>query len=389
LSEENDLAKMDEKQKDFQVIVIGGSIGGLSAGLTLACKNFDVEIYEKSPGEMKSRGAGLVIQPDMMQYLTEHNISPKEVFGVPATARQYLDEKGQVVMRHANETSFTSWDYIYRQLKDAFPAEKYHFNQRAVEIEQSERKVKVRFENGTTKECDLLVGADGYGSLVRRTYMPESNPIYAGYIAYRGLIEESELDADFASFYAGKFTLYQGANTHILSYFVPGANGELEAGKRRLNWVWYVNKTEAELSKVLLDKDDGQRRWAVPQGFLSDQNATDLRERAVAELPEICARMVLKTREPFVQVIVDLTVPQMVFGRACILGDAAFVVRPHTASGTSKAYNDAISLATSLSYHADGIEAALEHWQYEQIRYARQIVAYGKMLALRSGLGGR
>ena len=380
---------MGEEQKDFRIIVIGGSIGGLSAGLTLACKHFDVEIFEKSAGEMKSRGAGLVIQPDMMQYLMEHNISPKEVFGVPATERQYLNDKGHVVLKHPNDTSFTSWDYIYNQLKDAFPAEKYHFNHEAIKIEQSDKNVRVHFNNGAIKECDLVIGADGYGSLVRQVYLPDHNPVYAGYIAYRGLIEEAELDADLVKFYDGRFTLYQGANTHILSYFIPGANGELEAGKRRLNWVWYINKSDAELQKVLLDKDRRQRSLAVPLGFLSDENINLLRERAMAGLPEISAQMVLKTRTPFVQVIVDLTVPKMVFGRACIIGDAAFVVRPHTASGTSKAYNDAISLATSLSYHRDRIEAALEHWQYEQIRYARQIVNYGKLLALQSGLGQR
>src|SRR6266850_21120 len=344
------MAQTGAELKDLRIIVIGGSIGGLSAGLTLACKNFDVEIFEKSAGEMKSRGAGLVIQPDMMQYLMEYNISPKEVFGVPITERQYLNEQGQVVLKHANDTSFTSWDYIYKQLKDTFPAEKYHFNHQATKVEQSGKDVRVHFDNGAVKECDLVVGADGYDSLVRQTYLPEHNPVYAGYIAYRGLIEEAELGADCVKFYDGRFTLYQGADTHILSYFVPGANGELDAGKRRLNL---------------------------------------LREKAMAGLPEISAQMVMKTRMPFVQVIVDLTVPKMVFGRACIIGDAAFVVRPHTASGTSKAYNDAISLATSLSYHGDRIETALEHWQYEQIRYARQIVNYGKMLALRSGLGRR
>lgn len=91
--------------------------------------------------------------------------------------------------------------------------------------------MKVSFENGTVKECDLLVGADGYDSVVRAKYLPESKAVYAGYIAYRGLIEESELEEDFINFYAGKFSLYQGEDTHILSYLAPGANGELEMGK--------------------------------------------------------------------------------------------------------------------------------------------------------------
>ena len=63
------------------------------------------------------------------------------------------------------------------------------------------------------------------------------------------------------------------------------------------------------------------------------------------ELPE---GRVLATKEPFVQPIYDLSVPRMVFGRVCLLGDAAFVPRPHTAASTSKAVTNAITLAEAI-----------------------------------------
>ncbi len=109
----------------MKIIVIGGSIGGLSASIALSCKGYDVEIYERSSGRMQDRGAGLVIQPDMMDYLQEHHFSTKELFGVPAYERQVLNDKGRPSYTFKNDTSFTSWNYIWQQLKDAFPEDKY------------------------------------------------------------------------------------------------------------------------------------------------------------------------------------------------------------------------------------------------------------------------
>ena len=81
-------------------------------------------------------------------------------------------------------------------------------------------------------------------------------------------------------------------------------------------------------------------------------------QKSIAEriLPEVFGQLVIQTNEPFIQTIYDLSVPRMAFGRVCILGDAAFVLR--TATGVFKATN-VVALAKSIanSSDADVIEA--------------------------------
>ena len=371
----------------MKIIVIGGSIGGLSAGIALGCKGYDVEIYERSTTKMKDRGAGLVIQPDMMNYLQEHHISTKDVFGIPAYERQVLGGDGKPVYTFENDTSFTSWNYIWQQLKDYFPEDKYFYGHQLEKIEEHDKTVTVTFTNGVKKTADLVIGADGYGSLTRASFLPQSEPRYAGYIAYRGLISESELTEEEIAFFENKFSIYPYQHSHILSYMVPGINGELQKGRRLFNWVWYVNKSKEQLDKVLTDKNNLKRKYAVPPTFLSDDSLKDLHELANRELPKILKDRVLQTENPFVQVIVDLLTPKMYQGRVAVLGDAASVVRPHTASGTAKAYREAIALANSLFFYKEDIDKALNHWNAQQVKKANDLAAYGKRLALKSGLG--
>jgi 2,6-dihydroxypyridine 3-monooxygenase len=84
-------------------------------------------------------------------------------------------------------------------------------------------------------------------------------------------------------------------------------------------------------------------------------------KKSIAErvLPTVFGQLVVQTNEPFIQTIYDLSVPRMAFGRVCILGDAAFVPRPHTAAGLSKAATNAVALANSIanSSNVDVVEA--------------------------------
>jgi 2-polyprenyl-6-methoxyphenol hydroxylase-like FAD-dependent oxidoreductase len=95
-------------------------------------------------------------------------------------------------------------------------------------------------------------------------------------------------------------------------------------------------------------------------------------------------KLVRATQEPFVQAILDLGVPQMTFGRVALIGDAAFIPRPHTAASTAKAAANAIALAEALVKHNHNVNKALKSWEPLQLAYGRQLMASGQQLGNRS-----
>ncbi len=150
---------------------------------------------------------------------------------------------------------------------------------------------------------------------------------------------------DLAAEFADRFTFFQAPHTHILCYLIPGPDGSLRPGQRRLNWVWYLNAAPGdELDRVLTDKDGRRREFSVPQGMVAPDMLGWLHDQARRTLPPSFLRLVMATKEPFVQTIHDLAVPKMAFGRVCLTGDAAFVPRPHTAASTAKAAANALAL---------------------------------------------
>jgi 2-polyprenyl-6-methoxyphenol hydroxylase-like FAD-dependent oxidoreductase len=282
----------------------------------------------------------------------------------------------------------TSWGTVYRQLRGAFPDERYHQGERLVGFEQDEKRVVARFEDGREEECDLLVGADGAGSTCRRLLLPEVKPEYAGYVAWRGLVGEAEAEAALAEFFAEKFTFFFGENTQMLCYLVPGPSGELEKGKRRLNWVWYWNVPEGkQLRKLLTDTTGLVRDYSVPQGKLREDLVRRQGEVAEEGLPGPFRELFAATEEPFVQAIYDLSVSHMAFGRACLIGDAAFVPRPHTAASTSKAITNAVELAESVRASGGDVVAALMEWEPAQLELGKGLRVYGRALGNRSQFG--
>ncbi|WP_162477737.1 FAD binding domain-containing protein [Nitrososphaera sp. AFS] len=240
---------------DIRALVVGGSFGGLSTALALRCINCDVEVYERSTGPMKNRGAGLIVQTELIDFLKEHGVVAEDAISVLAYKSQYLSQDGSTQLVEQILQLMTSWDTIYNQLRNVLPSNLYHNEKSLVSFEQNKDYVVAKFEGGHSERCDLLVGADGPSSTVRQQLLPNIFPKYAGYVAWRGVVDENKILIVVVQFFANKFTFFHGRNTQIRCYLIPGPTGELLDGERRLNWVWYYNVAEGnELQLLLTDR---------------------------------------------------------------------------------------------------------------------------------------
>jgi 2-polyprenyl-6-methoxyphenol hydroxylase-like FAD-dependent oxidoreductase len=283
----------------------------------------------------------------------------------------------------------TSWGLLYGKIRSAFPAERYHEDRMVTGFEADAEGVSVTTADGRTELADLLVGADGSRSTIRQKLFPDVKPSYSGYVAWRGVIPEAEAGAELLGVFANRFTFFQMEESHILCYLIPSPAGEVDPGHRRLNWVWYWNVPEAELATVMTGRDGRERDFSVPPGQAHPEIVSAQRKVARTQLAKPFADLVEATAEPFVQPILDLGVPKMVVGRACLVGDAAFIPRPHTAASTSKAVGNAIALGQAVAEHPGDLDAALAAWEPGQLEIGRDLLRHGKMLGDRSQFPAR
>lgn len=367
-----------------RALVIGGSIGGLCAGVALHGEGIDVEVHERIEGPMKTRGAGIVVQPELMQLLRNYSAPDLPMTG--CTFRRYLNPQGgDGQVQHAPQP-FTSWEAIYKTLRAALPPERYHMGSPVLLAARDgpASSPSASLLSGDTVEADIIVCADGANSRSRRLLLPDVSSQYAGYVAWRGVLDERDTPSDLVRFFDDHFTFSEArSGGHILVYLIPGDGATTEPGARRLNWVWYVVADAAERTRLLLDKDERQHRASISPGEAAPAIVQQLVERARREVHPMLARLVEATPEPFLQTIADVVPPGLVFGRACLVGDAAFVVRPHTAGAAAKAAKDATVLATALRRAKSNIDAGLRSFEEMQLEYGQSMTNYGIALGRR------
>jgi len=369
-----------------RAVVIGGSLGGLLTASTLRAAGWEVDVFETSPGQLDSRGGGVVLQPDVLDALQFAGVKPPDPPGVPSGERIYLDREDKRVEELYMPQMQTSWSLLYRAMKDALPTQHLHSGETFVNFRTEGDKVVALFDNGRSEEADLLVGADGIRSTLRSRLLPEVMPAYAGYVAWRGLVEELDLPAQAASTLRGHFAFQEGDGHSALSYMIPGDDDSTEVGKRRWNWVWYRKYSRAQLEQLLIDRNGVARPFSLPPGSTKTADITQLRADAKLMMGPTFRALVDSTEDPFMQPIVDLRAPKMVFSRAVLLGDAASVPRPHTAGSTAKAASNAHALALALlsaQRKGETIDSALKHWESQQLQRGKLMTELGISLGNR------
>ena len=365
--------------KARRAVVIGGSMSGLLSGLLLRRAGWDVHVFERVESPLSGRGAGIVAQAELIARLRGLGL-PTQDLGVAITTRKILDREGHITEEVECPQVLTAWERVYRLLRDALPAERYHRGRGLVMFEQDSNGVAARFADGEAVTCDLLVGADGIRSTVRGQALPQVMPEYAGYCAWRALIAESAIPPathrDLFEFMT--FTLPPGEQ--FLGYPVAGPDNDLRPGHRRFNVVWYRPADESTKLQWLLTDDSGKTHAiSIPPPLIRKEAIAEMHGDARRLLGPQFREIVKLMSEPILQPIYDLMTPRMAMGRVAILGDAAFVARPHVAAGVSKAADDAAALVEALGRH-DDVLVALKAFEAARLPENRRIIERARHL---------
>ncbi len=326
----------------LSVGIIGGGIGGVTAAVALRHFGIDAVVYERAE-ILRELGAGMMLWANASRVLNELGLLEK-VIAVSGQTDNFLVRKsgGETLMKIATGDFEVPSVCIPRAdllsiLVNSLPAENIKLGCEFERLEQSTNKVRVHFANDTIAEHDILVGADGLRSRVRGEVFGRIEPIYRGYLVWRGIgyYEGGDLTANSSSETWGKgrrfgilntgnkkFTWYAAAN-------IAASHQDLEKGRR------------AELLQMFGD-------WHSPIAELIDSTPENLIMKNAA-----CDHHSLK---------------KWVKGRVVLLGDSAHACTPNLGQGGGMAIEDALVLAKSLNTESS-IEAALA--LYEKRRTTR------------------
>lgn len=345
---------------------MGGSIAGLTAGIALLQKGWDVQIYEATQGELEQRGAGIITHQALFDVLAQLGVSSRQQIGVPIITRKLFAKDGSITSTQDLPQIATSWGRMYQLLKQHFPDDRYHQSKVLVQCRQFENRVEVSFTDGTLISSDLLIAADGIRSTVRQQLQPEAQPEYAGYVAWRGLINEEDLSDTERRELFPYFTFCLPDGEQVLTYPIAGKQHQVDKGRRRYNVVWYrPAAAQTTLQELLTDIDGNNNGESIAPDKVRPSVIEQMRSDADKHLSPQHRKLIHKLDQPFIQPIYDLTTKTMHHQRVVIIGDAAFTARPHLGVGITKAAEDALTLANSLDTQQDQFTALQ---QFEALR---------------------
>lgn len=349
-----------------KILIAGGSLGGLFAANILLQAGHDVLVLEKAEESLDGRGAGIVTHEALMVGLRRAGITIDETLGVQVMKRVALDTDGNPVSHLDMPQILTSWGRLYHLLHEALPPANYLQGVTVTSVEQDAHGVTVHCDGERSFTGDLLVASDGLRSAVRAQFAPEVQPVYAGYVAWRGVCDEVLLSRRTLDTVFDCFGFGLPAGEQLIGYPVAGAGNTTSRGKRRFNFVWYRPAPEHDgLAALLTDADGRHYPLGIPPNKVSWRAIAAMRGDARRLLAPQFGEILEKTAQPFLQPIFDLSSTQIGFGRVALMGDASFVARPHVGMGVTKAAQDAGALCDSITRHGAGTEAVRA---YEALR---------------------
>jgi 2-polyprenyl-6-methoxyphenol hydroxylase-like FAD-dependent oxidoreductase len=334
-----------------KVVVAGGGIGGLTAAIALRRAGFEVSVFERA-AELREVGAGLLLAANAQKALAKLGLAEAvSSLGTPASAAEIRSWHGEVLASipaaELEKKVGTPSAAVHRADLQALLARevgegRLRLGAEVEGFEQDQSGVTVSLAGGSQEQADVLVGADGLRSRVRAGLFGPERPRYAGYTAWRAVVEPKE---ELLPWGMGFESWGRGARF-----------GCAHIGDGRVYWFATANAPEGE--------KDGS------PGSLAGAKAKLLRlfsgwHRPVADLVGAAEEgTILRTdiydREPLGG--------RWGEGRVTLLGDAAHPMTPNLGQGACQAIEDAVVLARCLGERGATAESLRS---YERLRSDR------------------
>src|SRR3954453_14660952 len=173
----------------MKAIIVGGSVGGLMAALLLRKIGWDGTGYERAVGDLAGRDAGPGVPQELLDVMARAGAPFERSAGIAQAAHVWMERDGSIAYEHRRNLMASAWARVYQPLRAALPAASYRH---AMVLERVDGTTAV-FADGSRDTADLIVGADGVYSTVRKQFLPDVQPRLANYVAWRGIIEEKEV----------------------------------------------------------------------------------------------------------------------------------------------------------------------------------------------------
>jgi salicylate hydroxylase len=337
------------------VAIIGAGPGGLSAAHALINRGFSVGVFERAK-VLRPIGAALglgeqgyaalkEISPDLSKQVRTRAINPqRQLLMRPSGEVLFADESPML------GTSFTwlGWYNLQSCLCEALPnSVQLHFNHSLSEFvaDQPDAPIRLKFHGQPDQLARILVGADGYRSVVRNQTVGDGLPLYTGTMTWRGVLPRQKL-------------------APLVDPFTEGAGFQLVVGEQKNFW--------------MMDAGADQVAWggtALQSSFSKSESALDTVLSVFDQWPPIVKKMIIAT-DPLsiIETGVFDREPVLQWGdgqRVTLLGDAAHPIRPSLGLGTTLAFQDAVTLAEVLDAieltDIASVSAALLRYERERI----------------------
>ncbi|KAA1004902.1 salicylate hydroxylase [Paraburkholderia panacisoli] len=356
-----------------QIVVVGGSLAGLTLALACATRDVPVRVIERSAGRVHG-GDSLSI--DLATLAATVGRDPRAHPILPVVPA-YRD--------------LTTWPALYSWLHEraaATPGIILDEGKTVTSVKDLGNRAHLSFSDGSERFADAVIGADGYHSTVRRAIAPDA-PLarYAGYLVWRGLINEQTLERPVLWPSNGGLWIEFVDGYRLVAAVLPGRDGSTEVGRRQVTFAWFDVHREELLRRTNRLTADGHVTGTLGRGQID----ADVRAELLALVPQLWPETWAEAVTVGVRSadalsgspIAEYKPERLARGALAIIGDAAHVVSPMTGQGFATGVEDAAMLAKMLADRRtnEPVSTTLAHYEAARLPYIRALVTHSRRIS--------